>query len=277
MWRQLRAYIRVMSFALFVLIMFLFYLPVRSVLKLFRQPFEPLRNLYMRMVAIAGCFIFNVKVEIRGTPPKPPFFLVCNHISYLDILPMYLALNCTFIAKKEIRSWPVIGYLVDKMGVVFLNRKRRSDVVRVNQIITKAMSKHQGIVVFPEGTSTPGREVLPLRSSLLQYPSSKSMPVHAASIYYKTGPNDAPAVESICFFGGRLSFWKHLIGMARCNSIYCRMEFAPNPVMETNRKELTRKLRSKIESIFTPSSSNEEISLLAKKSAKLTPKPPGKS
>jgi 1-acyl-sn-glycerol-3-phosphate acyltransferase len=189
---------------------------------------------------------------------------------------MYLTLNCTFIAKKEIRSWPGLGYVVHKMGVVFLDRRRRADVIRVNEIITTAMSRHQGVVVFPEGTSGPGKEVLPLRSSLFQYPSSTSIPVHAASLYYKTGPNDAPAVESVCFFGGRLPFWNHFIGMARCNSIYCRMQFAAEPVVETNRKELTRKLRSKIEGIFTPSSSEEEISLLAKKSPKLNLKSAGK-
>lgn len=255
MWKKIRANLRVFSFSLYVIISFSFYLVVKGILFLLGKPYSSWRNVYMRHLAHVTCFIFNIKVEVKGTPPSAPFFLVCNHLSYLDILPLFMALDCTFVAKKEIRSWPVLGFMVKHMGVVFVNRQKRSDVVRVNQIITQAMNKDQGVIVFPEGTSSSGRQVLPLRSSLLQYPSSKLIPVHSASLYYRTGPRDIPAVDSICFFGGRHSFMEHFFRMAKNDSIYCELRFADQAIVEGDRKALTRKLQNQIERVFTPSSS----------------------
>jgi len=213
----------------------------------------------MRHLSFVTCFIFNIQVAVKGQAPKAPFFLVCNHLSYLDILPLFMTLNCTFVAKKEIRSWPVLGFMVKHMGVVFVDRKRRSDVIRVNQILTQALNKQQGVVIFPEGTSSSGSKVLPLRSSLLHYPSSHLIEVHAASFYYRTGVNDTPAIDSVCFFGGRHSFMDHFFEMAKNNKIYCELRFAPEAVVESDRKLLTQKLQQKIEHIFTPSSPTESL------------------
>ncbi len=254
MWKKFRANLRVFSFALYVILSFSFYLMIKGLIYIIGKDYSSWRNIYMRHLSLVTCSIFNIRVEIKGTPPSAPFFLVCNHLSYLDILPLFMALDCTFVAKKEIRSWPVLGFMVKHMGVVFVNRKRRSDVVRVNQLITQAMNKHQGVVVFPEGTSSSGAEVLSLRSSLLQYPSSKLIAVHAASLYYRTGPKDIPAIDSICFFGGRHSFMEHFFRMAKNDSIYCELRFAEETIVEGDRKALTRKLQQQIEGVFTPSS-----------------------
>jgi len=261
MWKQIRSYLRVLSFALYVVFSFPFYLIIKGILKLIGFSYERWRNVYMRHLSYVTCFIFNIQVEIKGPRPKAPFFLVCNHLSYLDILPLFIALDGTFVAKKEIRSWPVLGYMVKHMGVVFVNRKRRSDVLRVNKILTSAMHKNQGVIIFPEGTSSSGEKVLPLRSSLLQYPSTRNIEVHAASLYYRTGKDDIPAVDSICFFGGRHSFTEHFLRMAKNNSIYCELRFSPETVVESDRKLLTQKLQHQIESIFTPSSAPDSLSV----------------
>jgi 1-acyl-sn-glycerol-3-phosphate acyltransferase len=119
------------------------------------------------------------------------------------------------------------------------------------------MHKDQGVIIFPEGTSSSGSKVLPLRSSLLHYPSSHSIEVHAASLHYRTGKDDTPAIDSVCFFGGRHSFMEHFLLMAENNQIFCTLNFAPTPIVEEDRKLLTRKLQHKIEEVFTPSSTPE--------------------
>jgi len=250
--KAITAYLKVISFSLYVLISFTFYMLMLGLRTLFRLPFEPWRNVYMRHLSKVVCFIFNIKVRKHGTPPSAPFYLVCNHLSYLDIIPLFMTLDCTFIAKKEIRSWPVLGYMVHKMGVVFVNRQKRSDVVRVNQIIQAATNQYQGIIVFPEGTSSAGRKVLPLKSSLLQYPASTQQAVHAAALRYKTGDKDTPAIDSVCFFGGRHSFMEHFMLMAKNKRIECHITFDENPVIESDRKLLTQKLREKISGVFIP-------------------------
>ncbi|NBC24136.1 MAG: hypothetical protein GVX78_00795, partial [Bacteroidetes bacterium] len=109
MWKRIRARLRVISFSIYVILSFSFYLIVKGSLYLFGIPYSSWRNRFMRHLSHITCYIFNIQVEVKGTPPKAPFFLVCNHLSYLDILPLFMTLNCTFVAKKEIRSWPVLG------------------------------------------------------------------------------------------------------------------------------------------------------------------------
>lgn len=217
--------------------------------------YEPWRNLYMNTWAKGTALIFNVHVEKIGSAPKPPFFLVCNHLSYLDILPIYLFVKCTFVAKKEVRGWPILGFLVYRVGVVFIDRKTKRDVVRVNDEILKNINIHQGIVLFPEGTSSGGENILPFRSPLLEVPAANNKNVYVATIQYRTSDKDLPASESVCYYGARHTFLEHLFLMAQNYRIDCTIHFDPVPVNYPDRKELTDALHKKAKNIFIPTNS----------------------
>lgn len=212
----------------------------------------------MRSWARASALIFSIRLHVEGEPPKAPFFIVCNHMSYLDIIPLYLQLRCTFVAKKEVRSWPILGKIVDSVGVIFVDRTRRTDVRRVNELITNSLNKYQGLIIFPEGTSTGGFELEPFHASLLQFPAAANYQVHTASLHYKTAPVDPPAVDSVCFFGRRMSFGSHVLKFSQTKGVDCTIRFGSKPVQSTDRKELAEKLHAEVEKIFEPTSFKEQ-------------------
>lgn len=158
------------------------------------------------------------------------------------------------MAKKEVRSWPVLGFMVMTMGVVFIDRSRKRDVVRVNQILSESLHKRQGIAVFPEGTTSGGEGILSFRPPLLQFPSDMDMPVYYSSIRYETDEEngDLHARESVCFFGAREPFHKHLFKLASNKRIDCTVRFCEEPIKDGDRKQLAEKLREGVMSIFDP-------------------------
>lgn len=255
----LRAVIRLFLLIVYTLTTFGLYLVGYFFVWLFKARYEPWRNLFMRTWAHGVAFIFNVQVEAVGDPPKAPFFIVSNHMSYLDIIPLYLKLRCTFVAKKEVRGWPVVGYMVKAVGVIFIDRNRRGDVKRVNELLNQSLNKYQGMIVFPEGTSSGGEEVLPFHSSLLNLPATANLPVHYCSLYYDTGVGDSPANDSVCFYGARESFLQHIWKLAKTRSVFCEINFGSSPVQSTDRKELADTLHQKIEKIFRPTTESETI------------------
>lgn len=255
----LRASLRLFLLIVYTLTTFGIYLVGLLPVKLFKLRYEPWRNLFMRTWAKGVAFIFNIQVDPVGDPPKAPFFIVANHMSYLDIIPLYLNLRCTFVAKKEVRSWPVIGFMVKAVGVIFIDRNRRGDVKRVNELLNRSLNEYQGMIVFPEGTSSGGRKVLPFHSSLLQLPATASQPVHYCSLYYETGVGDPPADHSVCFYGARESFLQHIWKFAQTHSVYCEISFGQEPVQSSDRKELADKLHKKLENIFHPTTEPEAV------------------
>ena len=244
--------VKIVAFVIFTLSSCLIYMILLIPLKIVGYPYEPLRNRHMKIWAKGSSRIFNIHVKREGNPPKAPFILVCNHLSYLDIVPLYLYLNCTFVAKKEVRSWPVLGFLVYMMGVIFIDRSKKADVVRVNKILTESLNPFQGIVIFPEGTSTGGKTILPFKASLLEYPATQNMEVYVASIFYKTSDKDLDATDSVCFFGARHSFPDHVFMMSKNRRIDCKIVFSEEPVKANERKELADKLRQKMMDQFIP-------------------------
>lgn len=213
----------------------------------------------MRTWSLGSAKIMSVKIKTIGKPPEPPFFLVANHLSYLDILPLFVNLKCTFVAKMEVKSWPVLGPMVKWVGVIFIDRSRKRDVSRVNEILSNSLNKHQGIIIFPEGTSTGGRKIFPFRSSLLQYPADENIPVHYATIHYETGEGDLTPDESVCFYGGRHSFGEHVLKMAQNKTIYCTIRFSDKPVQNNDRKELSDNLRERLIENFVPTTEPESV------------------
>ncbi len=95
-----------------------------------------------------------------------PALIVLNHISWLDIFVVNAVLPATFVAKSEIRRWPLIGWLVSGTGTVFVERGSRHAVRHTNRKILKRLEKGEHVAFFPEGTTTNGAELLPFHASL---------------------------------------------------------------------------------------------------------------
>jgi 1-acyl-sn-glycerol-3-phosphate acyltransferase len=116
--------------------------------------------------------ILNVRLRRHGaavTPaPGNPTLVVANHVSWLDVFVIRSSLDCLFVAKSEIRGWPLVGWLVARQGTVFVHRARRRDTSRVNASLGRALQAGQVMAVFAEGTTTDGTEVRPFHGSLLQ-------------------------------------------------------------------------------------------------------------
>lgn len=115
--------------------------------------------------------ILAVRVKVSGEPPRvadAPAMMVANHVSWLDIFAINTAHTMRFVAKSEIRRWPVIGWLCEKGGTLFIERAQRRHTLHVNSEIAAALTQGDTFAVFPEGTITAGDVVLPFHASLLQ-------------------------------------------------------------------------------------------------------------
>lgn len=112
------------------------------------------------------CRIFNLEVVIEGTPiTDGQIVFVSNHISYLDIIVIASTLPASFVAKKEVASWPVFGLLAKLQQCVFIDRARH----RINDgqnSLQKKLNSGNSLIFFPEGTSSDGTVILPFKSSL---------------------------------------------------------------------------------------------------------------
>src|SRR5690625_4427252 len=163
------AIIRLVALALFIFLYFSGFLLCLLIVRIAGLSFEKLRNRGMRFWSAGVCKIFNLRVIAVGSAPKTPFILVLNHLSYLDIIPIFLHTICTFVAKKEVRSWPVLGFMVKTMGVIFVDRGCQKDVVRVQIQRRGSLTQLQGLTLFPQGTPSDGPAVLPFRSPMLDF------------------------------------------------------------------------------------------------------------
>lgn len=195
--------------------------------------------------------ILSLHVSVEGEPPKPPFFVVSNHLSYIDV-PIYSSiLNTTFVSKAEVKHWPVIGIMARTLGILFVNRSLKRDVTRVNREISQQLNERQGVVLFPEGMTSPGKEVLKFKPALLEPAASEGIEVSYAAIRYETGPGDSPAYKSVCWWG-TAPLHIHLYELAKNKRIDVLLRFGDKKITNINRKNLARMLHKNVEELFIP-------------------------
>ncbi len=114
------------------------------------------------------CAIFNVKVKIEGTRIDDGQILyVGNHLSYIDIPVLGGNMPATFIAKHEVKNWPIFGTLGSLSKTVYITRDRNA-ADKAIQSIEKSLKAERSLILFPEGTSTDGYNILPFKSSLFE-------------------------------------------------------------------------------------------------------------
>ena len=209
------------------------------------------RQIIFRTWSQAFVWLSGMKIEIIGNVPKPPFFLVSNHLGYADIPTLRAACEGVFVAKAELDHWFLAGKIIRDMGQIFINRKNRRDIPRAGKEIIQKLSEGEGVMIFPEGTSTKGEEVLPFNSSFLEFAAKTDLPVSYVSISYKTPDGGRTASETVCWWDDTV-FLVHLWRLFQMREFTAVLNFGEDTVLSPNRKELAKKLWEKVSEGFIP-------------------------
>lgn len=113
--------------------------------------------------------VCGIAVEVRGQPVyEAPVLWVSNHVSWLDIYVLNSVRATAFVAKAEIRRWPVLGWLVAGAGTVFLDRKQRHAVQHASEAMRRRFDRGEVVGLFPEGTTSNGLDVQTFYPSLFE-------------------------------------------------------------------------------------------------------------
>jgi 1-acyl-sn-glycerol-3-phosphate acyltransferase len=195
--------------------------------------------------------VTGMQLHIEGIPPPAGSLIVCNHLGFMDIPALARATGASFVAKHELAGWPMIGRLIADMETVFVDRADIADLPRVNALIDTALAAGKSVVLFPEGTSSPGETVLPFHAPLLLGAARANRPVHYAAIGYRTRPGETPAHLSVCWWGD-MTFDESLRALFHLSHFEAILRFGAAPVRDTDRKSLARKLHAGVIALFEP-------------------------
>jgi 1-acyl-sn-glycerol-3-phosphate acyltransferase len=122
-----------------------------------------LPRLYHRLV----CRVLGLRIRVRGrrSAARPTLF-VSNHASYIDIEVLGALIAGSFVAKSEVKSWPVFGVLAQLQRTVFVERRVRSSTAEQRDSLTARLEAGDSLILFPEGTSNDGNRLRPFKSAL---------------------------------------------------------------------------------------------------------------
>ena len=124
------------------------------------------QRVYIPFYHRVSCRIMGIRIVQKGDISTHGSTLyVSNHVSYLDISVLGSLINAGFVAKSEIASWPLINHLARIQNTIFIERKASKAKAQIAMLRERLIAGHS-LILFPEGTSTNGAEVLPLKSSL---------------------------------------------------------------------------------------------------------------
>jgi 1-acyl-sn-glycerol-3-phosphate acyltransferase len=169
--------------------------------------------------------ILEVRVHVQGRPPggRRPTVIVANHVSWLDIWVIHAVSPVRFVAKSDVRRWPLIGWLVARSGTIFIERSKRSDTARTNRTIVDTLARGERVGIFPEGTTTDGTQLRPFHASLFQPALGAGARVVTAGIRY---PRRDGSVNLDAVYAGERTLVESLRLILRHRSIRAELIFA---------------------------------------------------
>lgn len=195
---------------------------------------ELIRRWSLRVLAI-----LHVRLSVKGEVPDlsaAGVMFVANHISWLDIYLLDAVCPVRFVSKAEVRAWPVIGWLAEKIGTLFIERARRHDTARAGREVVDALRQGDCVAVFPEGTTSNGTLLRPFHASLLQSAINSEARLWPVAIRY--AHRDGTANLSPAYVDN-MSFADSLFRILNESDLEAEITYLePLPVQGRSRREL---------------------------------------
>ncbi|MDB4977718.1 MAG: hypothetical protein JWN48_6059 [Myxococcaceae bacterium] len=137
-------------------------------------------------VAENMCALHGVRLRVRGTLPTQPSLLVANHVSYFDPMIISSLLPLTAVAKREVASWPWVGEVCRRFGVLYVDRDDPHSGARVLREALRSLERGVSVLIFPEGTTTHGQQVLPFKRGSFGMAALAGVPVVPVALRYES-------------------------------------------------------------------------------------------
>ncbi|OYU29717.1 MAG: 1-acyl-sn-glycerol-3-phosphate acyltransferase [Comamonadaceae bacterium PBBC2] len=171
------------------------------------------REMRVQVWSLQFLALWDIHLKVLGQPVlNGPALIVANHISWLDISVIHAARHCRFVAKSDIRQWPLIGTLATGSGSLYIERTNRKDALRMVKDMADAMKDGDVVAVFPEGTTSDGRNILPFHANLIQSAILADAPVQPMSLKFIDAVTGEPSFAP-CYIGDDTligSIWRTL-------------------------------------------------------------------
>lgn len=161
----------------------------------------PRRNRFISRWCSELLTVLNIRVVAHDPPPDHHLtgvMFVANHVSWADIHALNSVHAVRFVAKSEIRGWPVFGWLAQQANTLFTERSRRHEAGRMVETTADSLRAGDCICFFPEGTTTDGTELKPFKSSLLQAAIDAGALIWPVAIRYPHADGSANLAMAYC-------------------------------------------------------------------------------
>lgn len=170
--------------------------------------------------------IVGVQATVMGQPATAHTLLVANHVSWLDIPLLGGVAGPRFLSKQEVRHWPVIGWLADRAGTLFIARGKAGAAAQASQVIVQAMQAGRSVLVFPEGTTTTGNDVRTFHARLFAPAVDNDLAVQPVCLDYGS-PSARGLTNPLVPYVNEQSLLDNLWGLLGEKSVPVQIHFLP--------------------------------------------------
>ena len=184
------------------------------------------KDRHIKMWSLRLLSIFRIKLKTVGGQhlPSSPFLLAANHISWMDIHAINAYRPIRFVAKSDVESWPVFGWMAKQLGTVFIKRDSARHGRHVVNEVSKVLAR-EPVCIFPEGTSTLGEDVLPFRPNLFESAVIAGVPVYSLAISYKSA--DSGVRSNAPAFVGEMGLLESMSNILQSPGLIVELTFLP--------------------------------------------------
>lgn len=191
--------------------------------------------------------ILNIRISITADDALyylQPGIIITNHISWLDVFVLNAVVPMRFVAKSEVRRWPLIGWMCARVQTLFIERGNARDAARIGGEMATVLQRGECFAVFPEGTTTDGTKVGAFHASMLQPAIDAGVQIHPVALRYQ----DAQGAHSTsAAYIGELSLIDSMWRIFVCHSLHVHLVATPSlTAAGSDRRTLAQRARQQI-------------------------------